>query len=97
MKSPTAAIVCDAIRRRALLEFEYNGRVRVVAPYCHGISTRGTEVLRALEMQDGKAGIGKLWALDQMVNARVLAVNFLPNDPNYNPMDSAMKSICCRV
>jgi hypothetical protein len=29
------ATICQAIRTRVLLEFDYDGRHRVAAPYCH--------------------------------------------------------------
>ena len=41
--------ICEAIARRLLLEFDYNGARRVAAPYCHGASTSGKESLRAVE------------------------------------------------
>ncbi len=94
-------LICKAIRERRLLEFQYHGKLRVVAPYCHGTSTRGIEVLRATEVggegTTAGRGIGKLWAVADMVAPRILDVPFLPNDPNYNPNDSAMSRIHCRV
>ena len=99
-------LICKAIHEHRLVEFQYHGKLRVVAPYCHGTSTRGTEVLRAIEVgaaggagaSAGRAeGYGKLWALADMVGLRILDVPFLPNDPNYNPNDSAMSQIHCRV
>jgi hypothetical protein len=95
------SIVCEAIRKRALLEFSYHGHSRVVAPYCHGISTRGREVLRAVQVRgassSGGLGIGKLWSVADMVEPRVLTETFIPNDPNYNPDDSGMQQIHCRI
>ena len=95
------SIVCEAIRKRVLLEFRYHGKLRVVAPYCHGVSSRNLEVLRAVQIRgesgSGKLGMGKLWALGDMVNPRLLDEPFTPNDPNYNPNDSAMKQIRCRL
>ena len=95
------SIICEAIRKRRLLEFEYHGKRRVVAPYCHGVSTRGTEVLRAIQVSgasaSGALGIGKLWAIADMVAPRMLDVPFMANDPKYEPDDSAMKQIHCRV
>lgn len=94
-------LICEAIRTHRLLEFEYHGKLRIVAPYCHGTSTRGTEVVRAIQVRgesaSGALGIGKLWAVADMVAARIIDVPFVPNDPNYNPNDSAMKEIHCRV
>jgi hypothetical protein len=97
----TSTLICEAIRKRLLLEFVYQGKRRVVAPYCHGVSTRGLEVLRAVqvggESGSGKLGMGKLWALTDMIGLRLLEEPFAANDPLYNPNDSAMKQIHCRV
>src|SRR5262249_28947710 len=96
-----ASAICEAIRRRALLEFEYDGLARLVAPYCHGTSARGIEILRAVqvggESRSGKLGFGKLWSVSKIVDARVSDVAFVPRDPDYNPDDSAMEEIHCRV
>ena len=101
IRQPPTSIICDAIRKRALLEFSYHGRLRVVAPYCHGISTRDTEVLRGIQMGGSSSskglGFGKLWAIADMIDPRILDETFTPDDPHYNPNDSAMKQIHCRV
>jgi hypothetical protein len=93
--------ICEAIRRRALIEFRYHGRLRVVAPYCHGISTRGVQVLRAIQVRglsaSGGLGFGKLWAVSEMVDPYMLDETFQPNDPKYNPNDAAMKLVHCRI
>jgi hypothetical protein len=97
----TTKIVAEAIGRRALLQFLYKGRLRVVAPYCLGVSTRGVEVLRAIQVRGSSAsggmGFGKLWDVSEMVDLRILDEMFTPDDPNYNPNDSAMKEIRCRI
>ncbi len=96
-----SAILCEAIRKRLLLEFQYHGKPRVVAPYCHGISTRGVEVLRAIQIRgqssSGGFGVGKLWAVADMVGLRLLDEPFAADDPNYNPDDTAMTRIHCRI
>jgi hypothetical protein len=64
--------LCTAIRRHALLEFEFGGVHRLVAPYCHGFTKRGSEVLRAvLEPLAARRGV----APDSAVSScgRVLA------------------------
>ncbi len=96
-----ASIICEAIAKRALLQFHYHDRLRVVAPYCHGISTRDVEVLRAIQVrgESGSSGFGfgKLWKVSEMVNPRIIDEAFKPDDPHYNPNDSGMKRIHCRV
>lgn len=98
---PASDMICEAIRRRVLLQFQYHGLPRVVAPYCHGVSTRGTEVLRAVQIRgsssSGGLHFGKLWAVPDIVDLRILDETFVADDPNYNPNDSAMQKIFCRI
>jgi hypothetical protein len=98
---PVLDVLCEAIRAKSLLAFEYHGLERVVAPYCHGTSRRGVEVLRAIQLRgasrSGGLGFGKLWTASEMVHVRVLEETFSPDDPDYNPDDSAMLRIHCRV
>ncbi len=102
-KKPAASAdqICRAIRERHLLTFDYNGQQRVVAPYCYGISTKDAELLRAIQVRGassaGGFGVGKLWTVEKMADLRVAAETFTPDDPNYNPNDSAMKRVICRI
>lgn len=101
MNGIVASVICEAIRRRLLLEFQYDGHPRLVAPYCHGISTRGNESMRAVQIggapvQAG-ARFGKLWTISKMSDVRLTEVSFIPDDPHYNPNDSAMKQIHCCI
>ncbi len=94
-------LICGAIRARSVLQFRYHDRMRVVAPYCCGISTRGAAVLRAVQLRgdsvSGGLGFGKLWTLDEIVDLRVLHERFVPDDPHYNPRDRAMQKIYCAI
>lgn len=95
------SIICEAIRRRLLIEFQYEGLQRIVAPYCHGTSTRGLESLRGIQVagasSGGGMGFGKLWTVSKMHDVRLTDVAFAPVDPHYNPNDTGMKLIHCRV
>jgi hypothetical protein len=94
-------LICVAIRKRALLEFIYHDRRRVVAPYCCGVSGRGADVLRAVQVRGESASggmrFGKLWTVAEIANLRMLDETFEPDDPNYNPQDSAMTRIHCAI
>jgi hypothetical protein len=100
-RMPFSDVLCAAIRARRLLEFEYGGLHRVVAPYCHGFSKRGAEVLRAVqvrgESRSGGLGFGKLWTVAEMDEVRASDETFLADDPHYNPNDSAIPQIHCRI
>ncbi len=95
------SLICEAIRTRSFLTFRYRALARVVAPYCHGLGTRGIEVLRAIQFagstRTGGLGFGKLWLVPEMSNIAILNQPFLANDPHYNPNDSAMKYVHCHV
>ena len=92
--------ICEAIEARRQLIFEYEGLTRIVQPYCHGWNESG-EVVRALQVggasRSGGFGFGKLWMVAKMARLRVSEAGFEPSDPNYNPEDSAMTEIHCRI
>ena len=91
-------ILCEAIRRRLLLEFEYDGKWRVIAPYCHGVTRRSVEVVRGVQVGGvGSRGFGKLWNAAKILNLRSSGLSFVPDDSHYEPNDGAMKLIHCRV
>ena len=101
MSATTINQICEAIRLRVLLAFEYQGYPRLVEPYCHGTSTTGDQVLRAVQVggssKSGGLGFGKLWSLADMKSVRLTGENFVPSDPSYNPDDRHMKLIHCRI
>ncbi len=101
MKEEWTGLICEAIRTRSVLVFDYHGLNRVVAPYCHGHSSRDVELLRAVQLRgqssSGGLGFGKLWTVAELVGARITGEVFVPDDPHYNPEDSALKHIHCRI
>ena len=93
--------ICEAIRGQRILEFDYGGYHRVVQPYCHGFTRNGAETLRAVQVngdsRSGGHGFGKLWTVAKMQNLRVAAQTFQADDRDYNPNDTALLEIHCRV
>ena len=93
-------VICEAIRNCELLEFDYDGLHRIVAPYCHGFTSKN-EVLRAVQVRGESRsrgmGFGKLWKVDKILEVRRTGDSFVPDDPRYNPNDTAMTRIHCKV
>lgn len=96
-----ALIVCEAIGAQRMLEFDYDGHHRVVQPYCHGLTRKGAEILRAVQINtDSRSGgrpFGKLWTVAKMQNLHIVGETFDADNPDYNCNDTAMAEIHCRV
>src|ERR1700730_14778983 len=95
------ALLCEAIGTRKLRAFTYEGHARVVVAYGHGLTRARDEVLRAVQLRglsrSGHFGSGKLWTVSKMRLVRTLEEGFVPDDPDYEPNDSAMARIHCRI
>jgi hypothetical protein len=52
---------------RNLLEFNYEGGIRLVEPHCYGITTAGSEGLRACQI-DGYSSSGKIGIKSRRAN-----------------------------
>lgn len=101
MNPSVLGLLCEAIATKTLLAFTYDGHPRVVAPYLHGFTRAGDEALRAVQVRgssrSGHFASGKLWIVSKMRLVRTLEERFVPDDPDYEPDDSAMASVHCRV
>jgi len=65
------------------------------------MTRKNAEVVRAVQVagasRSGPTVTGKLWLVTKMHNLRLTDDNFLPTDPLYNPDDTAMILIHCRI
>jgi len=89
-------VFVKAIEQRRRLRFVYNGRVRLVEPQCYGIGTRGTELLRAHQLQGGQER-EPLFDVSKIGGLEVLDEAFDRPGPNYKRNDSAMKTIFAQL
>lgn len=90
----------EAIENRRLLEFRYDGGVRVVEPHCYGITSAGNEGLRAYQVS-GHSTSGKMgWKMFDLANASAITIldqNFDGPRPGYKRNDRQMKRIICQL
>ncbi|QHT59871.1 WYL domain-containing protein [Paenibacillus lycopersici] len=93
-------IVFKAIQERHVIEFHYEGRKRVVEPFCYGISSAGHDILRGFQIrglsQSGKLG-WRLFRLDRMNFINSLDEHFEGIRKDYNPNDPDMTKIFNRI
>ena len=88
--------ILESIRTRRRLRFLYNGRVRIVEPQCHGMGTKGTELLRAHQLQGGEQR-EPLFDVSKIEDLVMLDETFTKPGPNYKRDDSAMKTIFAQL
>ena len=93
--------ICDAISKRAVIQFYYDGGTRTVEPHCHGTSTAGNEVLRGYQSggysESGKQVEWKLFDVSKISSLSQTGNTFPQNRPFYNPTDKAMSVVHCHV
>ena len=94
-------MICSAISSRKVIRFYYNGGSRTVEPFCYGVGKTANELLRAYQTRGySESGISIGWKLFQVSKISSLGIvdtHFARNRPKYNPNDSAMTNIYCRV
>ena len=54
-------LICQAIKEKRLLELQYEGQARRVAPHIYGIDAAGDEVLSCYEVWGGSDGEPAGW------------------------------------
>lgn len=93
--------ICNAIRNKQILEFNYDGGIRVVEPFCYGVSTAGFEVLRGFQTggysSSGNSLGWKLFRVDEISSIGNTTKKFDGNRPHYNPNDKQMTQIYCHI
>jgi hypothetical protein len=89
-------LIVESIEDRRRLSFSYHGKRRIAEPQCYGIGTRGTELLRAHQIQGGLQR-EPLFDVSKMRDLVVLDRHFIEPGPNYKKNDSAMKTIFAQL
>lgn len=93
--------ICDAIKKRKLLEFYYSGYHRVAEPFTFGINTKDNEVLSAFQVEGGsESGNRPMWRLfdlEKIENLQISNESFDGNRNGYRKGDTRMVRIYCEM
>ncbi|HFK5526275.1 TPA: hypothetical protein ACGZ99_000307 [Elizabethkingia anophelis] len=85
-----------AIENQKVIEFYYDGELRIVEPHCYGETTAGNEGLRAFQI-DGYSSTGKFgWRMYDLSKADDITVtedHFDGPRPGYQRGDKGMSEI----
>ncbi len=92
--------ISSAIREMKLVQFYYNGGIRVVEPHCHGVTTAGNEGLRAYQVsgysESGRLG-WKMFDLSKASSIIIFDETFSGPRPDYKRGDKGMSQIYCEL
>lgn len=91
--------ICDAIARRRLIRFDYNGLTRTVEPYAHGFNAKRHEAIRGFQVAGGSrsddAAGWRFFIVAEMSNLAVLAKEFRVERPGHNEAARALIVVHC--
>lgn len=95
------SLICEAIRRRSLLMYEYGGLIRVVEPHLYGVTGAGAELLsgwlRPGYSRSDPQGGWRTWRVDRISSAQRLDHPFDGPRPGYNPGDPRLARVVCAL
>jgi hypothetical protein len=93
-------LLCRAITEKYLVQFKYDGRLRIVEPFCCGISTAGNYVLRGFQIRGSDKTKPLCWRLYELADISQMSItrhNFKGKRQGYNSEDPTMTKIFCRI
>lgn len=95
--------ICEAISNKQLIQFYYEGGIRVVEPHCYGIhKDTGKEVLCGFQTEGYSRSGGlpnwRFFIVDKISKLVVKNDHFTKPRPLYNPNgDKRMSTIFCNI
>ncbi|HRH40148.1 MAG TPA: hypothetical protein PKY82_00795 [Pyrinomonadaceae bacterium] len=92
-------LLCRAITERLVIQFKYDGRMRIVEPFCCGAGSAGNYLLRGFQIRGAdktKPLCWRLYEISDMSQLNVTQHNFNGKRAEYEPNDSAFtQTFCC--
>jgi hypothetical protein len=93
-------VICQAIREKRLLELQYSGLSRRVAPHIYGIDAAGDELLGCYQVwggsESGEPAGWKSFKLMDISQVKLTTKRFAPR-PEYQRADGAVARVYCQV
>lgn len=92
--------ICDAIRDGEIIEFEYDGMVKIVEPFCYGVGFDGQELLRGYVIGGFSDILGqeyswKLFTISHMGTIQYIGKKFSTIRNGYEKEDKDINTIYC--
>jgi hypothetical protein len=92
-------VICQAIKEKRLLELQYEGQPRRVAPHVYGIDAAGDELLSCYQVWGGSDGEPAGWLslrLAEISQLTLTSKRFAPRRENQRS-EAAIARVFCQV
>jgi len=94
-------IICKAIKGKQILQFHYEGGIRIVEPHLLGEKTSGNIALSAYQIrgysESRSVPFWRNYLLDKITDLEILDETFNSTRDGYNPNDKTMETIICKI
>lgn len=90
-------LICDAITKRSAISFLYTGSQRTVEPHILGYDRGGDLTLSAWQISGGSGQGWRDFHFSKISGVALTGTQFSGPRPGYNPNDSTLSRIVCRL
>ena len=89
--------ICDAVRDRRIISFSYKGTIRTVEPHLVGHDSDGDLTLSAWQLSGGSGQGFRDFHVRKLSGLTITQRSFAGPRPGYNPNDSTLERVVCRL
>lgn len=90
-------LICGAIAKQSVISFSYTGSQRTAEPHILGYDRSGDLTLSAWQLSGGSGQGWRDFHFDKMRGVALTGAQFSCARPGYNPNDSTLTRIICRL
>lgn len=93
--------LCDAIRDGEIIEFTYEGAIRIVEPFIYGTDQSGAQLLKGYQIggfnkSDDNSYTWDTYKVDDIGTVKFIGKKFDDRRAGYDPEDPLFKSVFCK-
>jgi len=90
-------LICRAIENREVIQFRHKGRLRTVEPHLVGYDADGDLTLSCWQLSGGSGRDWRDFHIAKLTELSTTGERFAGARPGYNPNDSTISRIVCRL
>lgn len=93
--------ICDAIRDGEIVEFDYDGMVRIVEPFIYGLTNEGLQILKGYQIggynrENDNSYSWVTFEVSQIGTIKFIGKKFTTRRDGYEEQSSTIKTVYCK-